>query len=273
MSATIENALRRLDAADPAAGAATPRSQAALMAILYADPHGDPHAGRGLAWSSRRPSSGRRGTVRLLAGSAAVAAAAAAVLALPSVTHGDRAFASWRAVPTGLSSAQAEQAASRCRHEMLSGAGADSADQLATAAPAVAERRGDWTTVVLAGAGGFAATCIADDSTHLFRDMFGSIGTPAGFPAPGPHTIEITDLGSGTARAGSLSLAAGIAGPDVVAISYHSASHGEVAATVSGGRFALWFPGTELESASRDGIDLAVTYADGHTSRERFRLG
>ena len=44
--------------------------------------------------------------------------------------------------------------------------------------------------------------------------------------------------------AGDVSLAAGTAGSDVVGVVYHSATQGDVTATVDQGHFALWFPGT-----------------------------
>lgn len=269
MTTTLDSALRRLDVADPHASAASPRAQADLASIL-----GDAHCEHSGSPDPGLPSPRRRTVIRLAVGTGAVAAATVGVfVALPSLTGGDRAFASWTGAPTGLTASEATQAGERCREAMLDGAGADASAQLAAAETAIAERRGAWTTVVLAGADGFAATCITDDSTHLFRDMFGSIGAPADHVEPTSRSIEVTDLGVGSARAGDLSVAAGVVGADVTGISYHSAARGDVAATVSGGRFALWLPGSELESASRDGVELTVTYAGGETAVQRVRLG
>lgn len=114
------------------------------------------------------------------------------------------------------------------------GAGATYAGDLNRAEPAIAERRGVWTSVVLAGTDGFSAMCITDDSTHLFaKDMVGSLGTPTDHAAPGPRALTATDLGAGTMRAGDLSLAAATAGSDIVGVVYHSRTHGDVSATVS----------------------------------------
>jgi len=93
--------------------------------------------------------------------------------------------------------------------------------------------------VVLSGSDGFSALCITDESTPMFRDWIGSVGTPGDYATPDPRDVVATDLGTGSARAGELSVAAGYVGSDVTGVVYQSDSHGEVAATVSAGRFAL----------------------------------
>jgi hypothetical protein len=126
--------------------------------------------------------------------------------------------------------------------------------------------------VTLAGAKGFSALCITDESTTLFRDWFGSIGTPANYATPGPRDVVATDLGTGGIDAGEFSVAAGYTGSDVTGVTYYSANHGHVAATVSAGRFALWLPGDELKDASNDGVNVQVTYRDGSTATLRLDL-
>ncbi|MEO5852207.1 MAG: hypothetical protein ABIQ15_06805 [Nocardioides sp.] len=73
-------------------------------------------------------------------------------------------------------------------------------------------------------------------------------------------------------NAGELSLAAGTAGSDIVGVAYDSRSHGEVAATVSKGRFGLWQPGDEVEDTSSKGVEVDVTYHDGSTGTVRLTL-
>ena len=73
-------------------------------------------------------------------------------------------------------------------------------------------------------------------------------------------------------KAGDLSLAAGTAGPDVVGIMYRSDSHGDIAATVSRGHFAFWWPGDELLDVGSKGIRVEVTYRDGTTRAARLAL-
>lgn len=261
--ADLTTTLRALDPADRAVDPAGPRARAGLEAILATNPSAAPAA--------RAP---RRPTVRRVAiVGASVAAATAAFVVLPPLAGGDAAFATWTTAPSGLSLQEQADAAESCRTQQRDGAGRDLRAELDAAVPAIAERRGVWTTVVLAGDDGFAALCIADGSARLFADaMVGSVGTPDGFAPPDPRDVVATDLGSGTMSAGDLSLAAGVAGADVVGVTYRSAEHGDVAATVGGGRFALWFPGDELTDASDAGVEVTVTYRDGTTATVRLTL-
>jgi hypothetical protein len=257
--------LRTLDPADPNVDARNPRARATLERILTIDPGQHP---------DHRPVKARsRRGMRLAVAACATAVTAGAILVvLPSLTNGDRAFASWTATPSGLSAQSAADAAANCRDEQLDGPGEDYSDELRLADVAIAERRGEWTLVVLTGSDGFSALCITDESTPLFRDWIGSVGTPGNYAVPDPRDIVATDLGTGSARAGELSVAAGYVGSDVTGVVYQSAGHSEVVATVSGGRFALWLPGDELEDASRDGVEVEVTYRDGSSAVRRVDL-
>ncbi|WP_432548326.1 hypothetical protein [Kineococcus sp. SYSU DK004] len=257
----IDALLRTVDAA----GSGDDRDDRAagdLERILATDP--DP---RGAATTAHPAARRRR---RLVLTTGLVAAVTAGLVLLPSpFGGGDDAYATWTAVPAALSPAAAAAAAESCReHQGVRGFD-EMYPQLADAVVAVAERRGAWTTVVLGAEGGFVATCTTDDSAGTFsRGMFGSIGVPA-VPAPGPRDVVATGLGVGTLGAGDLSVAEGFAGEDVTGVVYRSASRGHVVATVSGGHFALWFPGDELTGASH-GVDVEVTYRDG--SRETRTL-
>lgn len=257
----IDAALRTLDVADPDVDAASPRARTDLERIL-ATPRSPAPARRHL--SARR--------LTMVGG--AVATVAAGVVALPALTGGDQAFASWTAVPQGMTAAERADAADSCRESQEDGDDGGYAEALSGAEPVIAERRGAWTTVVLAGRDGFSAMCISDDTAHLFaKDVTGSIGTPTGYAAPRPREVTATDLGSGTMKAGDFSLAAGVAGPDVVGVSYRSPTHGDVVATVSDGRFALWLPGDELKEASADDpVEVEVTFSDGDTGTRRLAL-
>ena len=257
--------LRTLDPADPNVDPHSPRARATLERILTIEPgqHSDDPPVRVRS---------RRGMRLAVVASATAVTAGAAVVVLPSLTNGDRAFASWTATPSGLSAQAAADAAANCRDEQLDGPGEDYSDELRLADVAIAERRGEWTLVVLTGSEGFSALCITDESTPLFRDWIGSVGTPGNYATPDPRDIVATDLGTGSARAGELSVAAGYVGSDVTGVVYQSAGRGAVVATVSGGRFALWMPGDELEDASRDGVEVEVTYRDGSSAALRVDL-
>jgi hypothetical protein len=248
----LDITLRLLDPAEPEVDAHSPRATADLERILAS-------TSAVLQARPRRHKTARR---LALVGAAAAAVASAAVV-LPSLTGGDQAFATWTPTPRGLSPADRTAAATRCRAAQQDGPGSEYGEDLRDADPVIVERRGAWTTVVLAGHNGFSALCITDESTRWFRDWFGSVGTPSDFTTPGPRALIATDLGTGTNGAGDLSLAAGAAGTDVAAVVFASRTHGDVAATVSRGRFALWLPGDELIDAATTGIEVEVSYLDG----------
>jgi hypothetical protein len=257
--------LRTLDPADSDVDPHNPRARAELERILTVDP--------AQPLEDTPVKARRRRGIRLVAAATTVVTAAAAFLILPSLVNGDRAFASWTATPTGLPAQPAADAGTECRNAQLDGPGAGHYDDdLRRAGIAIAERRGEWTLVTLAGTKGFSALCITDESTTLFRDWFGSIGTPTNYATPGPRDVVATDLGTGGIDAGELSVAAGYAGSDVTGLTYHSTTHGRIAATVAGGRFALWLPGDELEDASVVGVNVQVTYRDDSTATLRLGL-
>jgi len=263
--------LRTLDPADPNVDPHNPRARAMLERIVTTHPGSHPDLPQVRARS-------RRGLRLAVAATATALTAGAALVILPSLTSGDRAFASWTATPSGLSAEAAADAAANCRDAQLDGPGGEDgpgrnhSGRLRAADVAIAERRGEWTLVVLSGSDGFSALCITDESTPVFRDWIGSMGTPGSYATPDPRDVVATDLGTGSARAGELSVAAGYVGSDVTGVVYHSGSRGAVVATVSGGRFALWLPGDELEDASRHGVEVDVTYRDGSTATVRVDL-
>jgi hypothetical protein len=250
--------LRTLDPADREIDPSGPRARADLERILATDP----------ALPAVLPRTNRRRTVA--AAVAAVAAAAAAAMVLPSALGGDQAFATWVATPAGLSASERADAASACRDARKSGF-PEYADELKTAGTAIAEKRGDWTLVVLAGRNGFSALCITDESTPLFRSNIGSIGTSPDADRPNSRGLSATVLGTGSIDGHELSMAAGAAAPDVTSVTYTSRTRGVVAATVSGGQFAFWLPGNELATASK-GTPVHVTYRDGTSATVTLSL-
>ncbi len=236
----------------------SPGPDAALERIIASDP-----APSRLAGERRTPSR------RLLVGGVIVATTTVAAVVLPQFYGGNQAFATWTASPSGLTKAEAAETAENCRKELLDGGTGYSA-ALRASQPALAERRGAWSLVVLADDGGFSALCVRDESAVSMGGMFGGLGTPTDFVTSAPREIDATDLGSGGIDGESLSLAVGHAGSEVTAVVAHTRTHGDVEATVSGGRYALWFPGDEWnDDTARDGVDLEVTYSDGTSATQR----
>lgn len=252
--------LHVLKSLDPAITDVDPngrRAQADLRRILATEP--TPARAR------------KRSAPRIAVATASVAAATAAVLVLTSAIGGDRAFATWTATPTGLSAGERADAADSCRKQQKSGS-PEYRDQLSKATTAIAERRGAWTLVVLADQRGFGALCITDDSRHLFHSYFGSIGTTSATDRPAPRALTPTSLGTGSIDNHSLSVAAGLAGADVTAVTYTSPARGKITATVNASQFALWLPGDDLTDANRAGVPVQVSYRDGTTATITLHL-
>lgn len=256
----IDTLLRSLDPADSGPSWHTPRARADLERILAADPA----TGEVQNVHPLRRRKVRRG---VLIGAAA--AVTAGLVALPAISGGDPAYATWTAVPTTLSPAASAKAGDDCRSYDR-----NTAEDSAQAEVAIAERRGAWTTVILTGDDGWSAMCVSDDS--MFGGSFGYSGGPGGSPTPEPRDLLPQGMGTGTTQAGSLSMVAGAAGSEVVGVSYLSQTEGEVIGSVAKGQFVLWFPGDELQNYDTDhdgeGMELLVTYADGSSGPVRVGL-
>jgi hypothetical protein len=249
-------ALRSLDPAPEVIDPRGHRARADLARILATDPA--PAGDRG---PSRRPK-----VVRIAVAATAAVALSAGLVMLPSLTRSDQAYATWTAQPTALGKAEQPGAADACRDSLRGGAGESYGAELAAATAAVAERRGVWTLVLLAGGDGFSAVCITDESRPLFQSSIGYIGTRPEGTRPGGRDVTPDALGVGMVNSRELSVAAGAVGSNVTAIMYESAKFGRVQATVSNGHFAFWLPGDELDNESKDGTPVQVTYRDGSTA-------
>lgn len=112
---------------------------------------------------------------------------------------------------------------------------------------------------------------MSDDTAGFFGDrMIGSAGIASGAEAVGPRALMATDLGTGQMGDSWVSVAIGSVGSEVAGVTYRSAEHGDVVATVSHGHFALWFPGDEYDRV--DPIEVEVTYTDGTTGTQVLSL-
>ena len=253
--------LRSLDPAPVTADPHAPRARADLARIV------------GTRRGAGSPAPRRRSTVRLAVAAAAVLAVGSALVVLPSLTGSDSAYATWTGDPQAVTTGDRAELADACRDSQREGAGAGQSQALASATAAVAERRGAWTLVLLTGDDGFSAMCITDESRPLFRSSIGYVGVRAETAEPADQIVRIDALGVGSIDGHELSVAAGPVPAEVVALTYSSAAHGEVSATVSQGQFAFWLPGDELEDASREGAPVEVTYEDGTVESRTLVLG
>ncbi|MET7280429.1 hypothetical protein ABZS29_19490 [Kribbella sp. NPDC005582] len=252
-------ALKTLDPATTEADPHSPRAQASLERILATDPS----YGVGLP-RLRRP------LVRAAVATAAIAIAAAIVL-LPRdggpLPNGD-AYASWTAQPSGMTAKEHAEAVKECR-KSLKGMGVD--DQIDRSDPAVVERRGDWSLVILAAADQSEASCMTNVKTGLRGGGFGSVGGP-GRPPVGPRELSVSGMGAGGGGSlGYVTTAMGRSGADIVGMTYTSPTRGVVKATVMNGYFAFWLPGREFEGIQP--VPVRVTYRDGTSAATTLKLG
>ena len=113
----INTALRTLDAADHHADPTSARARTDLQSILATDPSPDPLQ---QPWSPSadrigRPRNAARTTRRVGLAGGMLAAVTAGFVALPALTGGDQAFASWTRAPHGLTEQERADAAAGCR--------------------------------------------------------------------------------------------------------------------------------------------------------------
>lgn len=203
-----------------------------------------------------------------------------------------QAYASWTPTPTALSGDQETAAAAACRASTrtslgsLDGRPADpgipvsarvgmptSAD-VAAARVVLAETRGDWTLVSIAGRG-VDMTCLSRGSDGARVDMAsGALGIGDATERVAPDAFVSGGLGVGSTDEGSFSHMTGLVGGDVTGLVVVTADGRRVKATISGGRFAAWWPGAPLSAPSGNGdappqedVTVDLTLRDGTVRR------
>jgi hypothetical protein len=186
-----------------------------------------------------------------LAGLAAIAGALVAIVGLG--TGAQEAFAGWSPTPTHASDAQIGQAEKNCDAQLATNA-TPAPFSTATVSGwqlALADTRGPFTYVVLTS-GGDTATCFRAPS---FTRLAGYTQTAdSGLPADSAQiqTSGVELLGtdgepySGTGQIGaSYRLVEGRTGAAVTGVTLVLDDTTRVTATVGGGAFAAWWPGTQ----------------------------
>lgn len=238
---TIDLLDRMLAAADPAEGVVARRDPDVLLRhILCEEPVSTPKVRR-----ARRPG------VRI----ALVAAAAAALVAIPVLSASDTAYAGWTAYPAALSTGQTSDVARQCQRW---------AQGSITQAPTrvvLSERRGDIGLALLTGPKGLLITC---------EQILGGSGEPSGGSSetyltqvPKPDQI-LSDGGSGFSQDDGepiYRVVSGRVGAAVTGVVIHTAEQGDVIATVSSGYFTAWWPGPpEPEEHTRGPLPMDFTF-------------
>jgi hypothetical protein len=226
------------------------------------------------------PDRPRRRRSRLLVPMGLVIAAAVPALLL---LGGGSAFASWTPKPEPLTAAAATEAATTCRAAL---AMPDQGERVISA-----ERRGEWTNVLIAGPQAEGACLMRDDlvgnphpADRKDAGFFGSYDTdPAEAPTLARDRIDETESMGGSVsirgrlpfstHEGWFSWVSGYVGSDVIGVTVHPPVGPDVEATVEGGRFSAWWPGGAVKGDS-PGVSGAWTYtvtlADGSTRRQQI---
>lgn len=260
-------ALRDLDLARATALTDAERERAdATFARILATPSRDE--------ISEDPVRRRRRWSRLLVPVGLVGAAGAAV---PALLLGGSAFGSWTPTPEPLTGAAAAKAATTCRAIFTV---PDQGERVV-----VAERRGGWTYVLLAGPQAEAACLMpedlvdqADPAADTREGFIGSYNSdPDKAPTPARNSI-IGHGGAGSVPTNGLwhfgdkeewvSHVEGYVGGDVTGVTVHPPTGTDVEASVANGRFAAWWPSAKPSSENLEVMGAwtyTVTLADGTT--------
>ena len=190
----------------------------------------------------------------------AVGLAGAAGVAVPGLLlGGGTAYGSWTPRPTPLTAADGAAAATTCRTAL------DVPDRGEHVA--VAERRGTWTYVLLAGPTTEAACLMPDDLVAQGRvdpgSFFGSYDTDVpGPPRLEPDRIDETSSMEGSTEEGWFTWVEGYVGSDVTGVTVHRSSGPDIEASVTGNRFAGWWPSAEQQRRPA-GRDVVLHRAPG----------
>ena len=260
-------ALRDLDPAPATTltNAERERADATFARILATPNHDD---------ISEAPGQPRRRWNRLLLPVGLVGAAGAAV---PALMLGGSAFGSWTPTPEPLTGIAVTEAATACRAAL---GVPDQGERVV-----IAERRGRWTYVLLAGPQA-EATCLmpeglVDQEDPASDTREGFMGSYTSDPGEAPTLARSGIIGYGAD--GSVPTdglwdfgddeewvthVEGYVGSDVTGVTVHTPIGTDVQASVANGRFAAWWPSAKPSSENLEVMGAwtyTVTLADGTT--------
>lgn len=204
----------------------------------------------------------------VLAGAAAAAVVAVAGVATVWWPTSPVAFASWTAVPAGVT--PAEQAARAASCDSVAHGIAEDEDgphvEDVPISPVLAEQRGDYTYVLLTGEGAVGECLVTVQASGASEVVGGDAVLRSAPAAQGARDVTTVQTGTaswseGETGDGALTSAFGRAGADVASVELALTSGERVRATVSDGWWAVWAPG---EASLRTTAE--VTFTDGATA-------
>lgn len=251
--AVITAALHHLDSAPETDLTDAEQSRAdAAFARIVATPIDEP-----VPVATGRPHR-RRWRLVVLAG-----LAGAAGVAVPGLLLGGNAYGSWTPTPEPLTTLDAAAAASTCRAALGTPGRGERV--------AVAERRGEWTYVLLADPGTETICLMPDDlvgqDNPSPKALFSSYDPDApAVPTLAPDGFDEATSMQGSTDAGWFLWVEGYVGSDVTGVTVHTSSGLDIEASVVGNRFAAWWPG-KVQSSNHPAETWSYTVhlADGST--------
>ena len=240
---TVDRELTRLaPTPDPeSVGAAHARVMAAVADVPRTAPAPDDGDDRGVPLDRARAA--RQVALRVGIAAALAAASVAGVALWPSPTGSwvPAAYAGWRAAPEPVAPGEAQAQADTCLAQAteLGPDGQYPGPSVAGLGPVVAERRGDWTFVLLAASGGASRTgtvlsCLLSSDGRVSIGIHG--GSSTDLPAPDQITPLVAEQSDERADVW------GLTGDDVARVTATLRNGTVVEATVSDGYYAAWWP-------------------------------
>jgi hypothetical protein len=190
---------------------------------------------------------------RVAMGAAALTALVVGVVVLQQAGQQD-AYATWTATPTLV---EPDELAGRCPTSEL---GPDMSTQIPLD-PVLADQRGSYTFVVLAGDGVFSECLVSTATEEPFVIAQGTV-PPAGSELdPGAAPILVLDPGDTWGAEGGegvITTVVGVAMDDVTAVTITAEDGTTARAAVENGWWSVWFPG-EVDIDE----DVVITTSDG----------
>lgn len=204
--------------------------------------------------------------------------AGAAAVAVPVVLlGGGSAYGTWTPTPTPLTGTAAAAAAGTCRtalQDRSPGAPESTPTVDGPGRVAVAERRGEWSYVLIDGPGRAQRVClmpVEDIGEQARPRLFGGyfdtdVADP---PTVAPDRIAVHVSAEGQTDEGWFNWVEGYVGGDVTGVTVRTSSGLDIQASVVGNRFAAWWPGRVQSSSNPEGEtwSYVVHLTDG-TSRD-----